>query len=55
MSLEEFFTSTAGKFKTATGRAWAAEVVRRRQQWAAAPDCAPGALPEGGKTDAALP
>jgi putative hydrolase of HD superfamily len=55
MSLEEFFTSTAGKFKTATGQAWAAEVVRRRMQVAAAPDCAPGTLPEGGKTSAAQP
>jgi hypothetical protein len=55
MSLEEFFTSTAGKFKTATGQVWAAEVVRRRMQSAAAPDCAPSALLEGGKTSAEQP
>jgi len=35
--------------------AWAAEVVRRRMQVALAPDCAPDALPEGGKTSAAQP
>ncbi|GIL59649.1 hypothetical protein Vafri_14381 [Volvox africanus] len=28
--LEEFFTSTAGRFKTDTGKAWAAELVARR-------------------------
>lgn len=28
--LQEFFDSTAGRFKTATGQAWAAEVVARR-------------------------
>lgn len=30
MELQEFFDSTAGKWRTETGRAWAAEVVRRR-------------------------
>ncbi|RWR93945.1 HD domain-containing protein 2-like protein isoform X1 [Cinnamomum micranthum f. kanehirae] len=28
--LDEFFLSTAGKFQTETGRAWAAEVISRR-------------------------
>ncbi|EFJ52951.1 hypothetical protein VOLCADRAFT_54922 [Volvox carteri f. nagariensis] len=30
MLLEEFFASTSGRFKTATGKAWAAELVARR-------------------------
>ena len=50
MSLSEFFDSTAGKFKTKTGQAWAAEVVRRRSLAAvdAAPtDCAPNSMEEG--------
>lgn len=31
LDLQQFFDSTAGKFKTETGRAWAAELVGRRQ------------------------
>mmetsp|Transcript_22481 Transcript_22481/g.66948 ORF Transcript_22481/g.66948 Transcript_22481/m.66948 type:complete len:126 (-) Transcript_22481:222-599(-) len=34
MHLQEFFDSTAGKFKTPLGRAWAEELIQRR---AAAP------------------
>ncbi|KAJ3679203.1 hypothetical protein LUZ60_017214 [Juncus effusus] len=30
--LEEFFISTAGKFQTDVGKAWAAEIVARRKQ-----------------------
>lgn len=30
--LEEFFQSTAGKFQTDVGKAWAAEIVSRRKQ-----------------------
>ena len=30
LDLQEFFNSTAGRFKTETGRAWAAEIVARR-------------------------
>ncbi|XP_023536851.1 HD domain-containing protein 2-like [Cucurbita pepo subsp. pepo] len=30
--LDEFFQSTAGKFKTELGRAWAAEIVSRRRK-----------------------
>lgn len=30
MALQEFFDSTAGRFKTDTGKAWAAELVARR-------------------------
>ncbi|KAG2502154.1 hypothetical protein HYH03_000641 [Edaphochlamys debaryana] len=30
MLLEEFFTSTAGRFKTETGKAWAEELIARR-------------------------
>ncbi|CAL5225261.1 g8054 [Coccomyxa viridis] len=30
LSLQEFFDSTAGRFKTKTGKAWAAEIVTRR-------------------------
>ena len=30
IELNEFFTSTQGKFQTETGKAWAAEVVKRR-------------------------
>ena len=30
LTLQDFFDSTAGRFKTETGRAWAAEVVTRR-------------------------
>lgn len=30
LDLTEFFTSTEGRFKTPTGQAWAAELVRRR-------------------------
>eukprot|EP00877_Chromochloris_zofingiensis_P009389 jgi/Chrzof1/4703/Cz14g23130.t1 len=32
LSLQQFFDSTAGKFKTEVGKAWAAEVISRRQQ-----------------------
>ena len=35
LDLQEFFDSTAGKFKTETGRAWAAEIVARRRARAA--------------------
>ena len=31
LDLQEFFTSTAGKFKTNIGKAWAAEIVARRE------------------------
>lgn len=31
LSLQEFFDSTAGRFKTPLGQAWAAELVSRRQ------------------------
>lgn len=31
LDLQQFFDSTAGKFATPTGKAWAAEVVRRRE------------------------
>ncbi len=31
MDLKEFFASTAGKFKTDIGKAWAAEIVARRE------------------------
>ena len=31
LDLQEFFTSTAGKFKTDIGKAWAAEIVARRE------------------------
>ncbi|CAN6482496.1 unnamed protein product [Victoria cruziana] len=31
-NLEEFFESTAGKFQTDVGKAWAAEIVSRRQR-----------------------
>ena len=31
LDLKEFFTSTAGKFKTDIGKAWAAEIVARRE------------------------
>lgn len=31
--LEEFFQSTAGKFQTELGKAWAAEIVSRRKKW----------------------
>ena len=30
LDLQEFFTSTEGKFKTELGKAWAADIVRRR-------------------------
>ena len=30
LSLQEFFDSTAGRFKTETGKAWAAEIITRR-------------------------
>ena len=30
LKLQEFFDSTAGRFKTETGKAWAAEIVSRR-------------------------
>jgi len=30
IDLNEFFTSTQDKFKTTTGKAWAAEISRRR-------------------------
>lgn len=30
-NLQEFFDSTAGKFKTEVGKAWAAEIVARRR------------------------
>ena len=30
-NLQEFFDSTAGKFKTEMGKAWAAEIVARRK------------------------
>jgi putative hydrolase of HD superfamily len=36
VALQEFFDSTAGKWRTETGRAWAAEVVRRRSGGGAA-------------------
>lgn len=29
-NLQEFFDSTAGKFKTPLGQAWAKEIVKRR-------------------------
>lgn len=32
MVLDEFFKSTAGRFKTETGKAWAEELVARRQR-----------------------
>lgn len=32
MVLQEFFDSTAGKWRTELGRSWADEVYRRRQQ-----------------------
>ena len=31
LDLKEFFASTAGKFKTDIGKAWAAEIVARRE------------------------
>jgi putative hydrolase of HD superfamily len=31
LQLQQFFDSTRGRFKTPTGRAWAEELVRRRQ------------------------
>ncbi|XP_049935339.1 uncharacterized protein LOC116259947 [Nymphaea colorata] len=31
-NLEEFFESTAGKFQTDVGKAWAAEIISRRRQ-----------------------
>ena len=30
VNLQEFFDSTAGKFKTPLGQAWAKEIVKRR-------------------------
>ena len=30
IDLQEFFDSTAGKFKTPLGQAWAKEIIRRR-------------------------
>ena len=35
LTLQEFFDSTAGRFKTETGKAWAAEIVSRRTTRAA--------------------
>ena len=32
MTLQEFFDSTAGKWRTELGRSWAEEIYRRRQQ-----------------------
>lgn len=32
LDLEEFFQSTAGKFQTDVGKAWAAEIVERRKR-----------------------
>lgn len=31
--LQEFYESTRGKFKTAAGQAWAAEIAERRRQY----------------------
>ncbi|GLC77778.1 hypothetical protein PLESTB_000957000 [Pleodorina starrii] len=55
--LEEFFSSTVGRFKTETGKAWAAELVARRckarqetegqQEQHAAPAAATGAATDG--------
>eukprot|EP00899_Mesostigma_viride_P011699 jgi/Mesvir1/2052/Mv02314-RA.1 len=36
LSLAEFFASTQGKFKTDVGKAWAAEICRKREEEAAA-------------------
>lgn len=30
MDLQEFFDSTAGKFRTPLGQAWAKEIIKRR-------------------------
>jgi putative hydrolases of HD superfamily len=30
INLQEFFDSTAGKFKSTLGQAWAEEIIRRR-------------------------
>ncbi|KAI8468729.1 MAG: HD domain-containing protein [Monoraphidium minutum] len=47
LELQQFFDSTAGKFKTETGKAWAAELVARRQ--AARSAAAAAAAAEGGR------
>lgn len=51
LGLQQFFDSTAGKFKTDTGRAWANELIQRRQQAAAA---AAGAGSSEAKSTAAV-
>lgn len=38
MGLERFFKNTAGKFQTATGRAYAQEICARRAKWQDSPD-----------------
>ena len=38
MVLQEFFDSTAGKWRTELGRSWAEELYRRRRRLAAAAD-----------------
>ena len=48
LDLQQFFDSTAGRFSTATGRAWAAEVVRRREAARAARAAAGGSDGDAG-------
>jgi putative hydrolase of HD superfamily len=43
MTLQEFFDSTAGKWRTELGRSWAEEIYRRRQQAAEEAAAAEGA------------
>jgi len=52
IDLNEFFTSTQGKFQTETGKAWAAEVVKRR---AAAQASAKDAAADGDARDGKKP
>ena len=41
MVLQEFFDSTAGKWRTDVGRAWAEEIYQRREDAAAAEEPGP--------------
>lgn len=45
--LQEFYESTKGKFKTAAGKAWAAEIIERRRAFWEAKGGATAAGPAG--------
>lgn len=47
LALQQFFDSTAGRFQTPTGRAWAAEIIRRRAEASAGVPAVPFGEPWG--------